>query len=86
MQGLENIFKKNDEFKNCVEKSKEEVEHVSEDTVYGAVIVALFVALFVATSALTRFFLKGVVVMGSSKSITMKVIPGYSTPLCHTWL
>ena len=82
MQRLENIFKENNEFKICVEKSKEEVEYVSGDTVYGAVIVVLFVA----ASVLARFFLKGVVVMGSSKPITMKVSAGCSTPLCHTWL
>jgi hypothetical protein len=76
MQRLENIFKKNDEFKICVEKRKEEVEYVSGDTVYPAVIV-----LFVAASVLARFFLKGVVVMGSSKPITMKVSAGCSVPL-----
>ena len=83
MQRLENIFKENNEFKICVEKSKEEVEYVSGDIVYAEVIVALFVA----ASALARLFLKGVVVMGlSEKPITMKVSAGCSTPLCHTWL
>ena len=69
MQRLENIVKKHGDFRICVEKSKEEVEHGSGDTAYASVLVSFFVA----ASALTCFFLKGVVTMGSSKPITMEV-------------
>jgi hypothetical protein len=80
---LENVVKKHDKFKICVEENKEEVEYGSGDTSYTVV----FVSLFVVASTLGCFFLKGVVVMGSSKPITMKVSVGWCyTPLCHVFL
>jgi len=75
---LENIVKKHGEFKPSLEKGKEEVENGSGDTAYAAVLVVLFVT----ASVLGCFFLKGVVVMGSSKLITMEVSNGCSTTLC----
>jgi hypothetical protein len=75
---LESIVKKHGEFKSSVEKVKEEVEPGSGDTAY----VAVLVVLFVTVSVLGCFSLKGVVVMGSSKLITMEVSAGCSTALC----
>jgi hypothetical protein len=80
MQRLENIVKKNDEFKTCVEKSNEEVEYGSGDTAY----TTLLVSLFVAASALVCFFLHSVVTVGSSKPITMEVSADCFTDLCHS--
>jgi hypothetical protein len=80
MHRLENTVKKHGEFKLVVEKSKEEVEYGSGDTAYAAVLISLFVA----ASALACFFLKGVVVMASSKPITMEVSADSFTDLCHS--
>jgi hypothetical protein len=84
MRRLENIVKKHGEFKLSVEKCKEEVDHGTGRTAYTAMLVALFVAGSVL--ACFKFFLKGVVAMGSSKPITMEVSARCSTAFCPALL
>jgi hypothetical protein len=84
MRRPENIVKTHGEFKLSDEKSKEEVDHGSGDTSSTAVLVALFVA--VSVLVCFKFFLEGVVVMTSTKPITMEVSAGCSTALCPALL
>jgi hypothetical protein len=84
MHRLEKIVKKHDEFKLSVEKNKGEVDHNSGGTVYTEVLGALFVVAYVLVCF--KFFLEDVVVMGSSKIITMEVNEGCYTPLCPAFL
>ncbi len=84
MRRLENIVKEHGEFKLSVKKSEEEVDHGSGGIASTAVLVSLFVAASVLSCF--KFFLEGVVAMGSSNPITMEVSAGCSTALCPALL